>query len=327
MLGLDKLKDHICVTETKVECPVKGCDEWVDRQRRRDYKRDERFKCPAHNIYISPTTFEYSDYRDNLLWKEPTDLCLLKRIKSVKRENRISWDNSEDAVSWNVFRFLEKNNMIHEFLRLINSLTFNSPEIIYWGYNQKEHIPKNYGWSRLNEARKEFGETIRRGSEPDIIIETNDSLCFIEAKLTSNNETKPSNKSVKINYLNGGDKWFSEVFRSSYETVAITEKKYELMRFWLLGTWMAKQQGLNFYLVNLVLSECEKDIELRFRWNIRENEKKKFFRITWEDIFRQILSRNSSGRDKDLVLDYFRNKTLGYDKNGNLRKAFSLPQF
>jgi len=25
-------------------------------------------------------------------------------------------DNSEDAVSWNVFRFLERNNLIEDFL-------------------------------------------------------------------------------------------------------------------------------------------------------------------------------------------------------------------
>ena len=103
----------------------------------------------------------------------------------------------------------------------------------------------------------------------------------------------------------------------------IIEKKYELLRFWLLGTWMAKQQGLNFYLVNLVLSEREKDIENIFKGHIRETERRKFLRITWEDIYRYIFDSNSS-RDKDIILNYFRNKTIGYNREGKLQRAFLI---
>jgi hypothetical protein len=88
---------------------LRDCSEKVERQSG-FFTREERFKCPKHNIYISPSTFEYQSELDNLLWKDKADLDLLKRIKSVKRECRIARDNSEDAVTWNVFRFLEKNN-------------------------------------------------------------------------------------------------------------------------------------------------------------------------------------------------------------------------
>ena len=152
MLGLDKLKDRIAVTKTTVECPVKGCVEKVERQRE-VFKREERFTCPKHSIYISATTFEYQSETDNLLWKEKADLDLLNRIKTVKRESRIARDNSEDAVSWNVFRFLERHNVIQDFLRSITSVPSRSPEMIYWAFSQKE----NSSWPKLNKARKEFG--------------------------------------------------------------------------------------------------------------------------------------------------------------------------
>jgi len=29
--------------------------------------------------------------------------------------------------------------------------------------------------------------------------------------------------------------------------VAIKEKKYELLRFWLLGSWLANELGLDYY--------------------------------------------------------------------------------
>ena len=319
MLGMEELKESIEITETTVECPVKGCCEKVERQRG-VFKREERFKCPKHRIYISPTTFEYPSETDNVLWKEKADIDLFNQIKTVKRESRIARDNSEDAVTWNVFRFLERNNLVESTLSSIIGSLLNSSEVIYWSYSQRE----NSSYSGLNNAREEFGEEIRTSSEPDIIIKTDNALFFIEAKLTAGNETVPSDISNSKKYETGGDNWFSKVFRSDYKTVAIVEKKYELSRFWLLGSWMANQQELDFYLINLVLSEREADIERIFKRHINESPRRKFLRVTWEDIYQHILNSDSS-RDKDIMIRYFKNKTLGYDGNGKLQRAFSIP--
>jgi len=320
MFGAKELKESIEITETTVECPVKGCSEKVEMQRK-FFKREDRFKCPKHNIYFSPSTLEYQSELDNLLWKDKADLDLLKKIKKVKRESRIARDRSEDAVTWNVFRFLERNNFVEKTLGSIICATLESPEVMYWSYSQRE----NSSWSKLNKARTEFGEEIKRSSEPDVIIKTNTSLLFIEAKLTAKSETVPSDTGNSKRYETGGDNWFSKVFSSDYKTVAITDKKYELLRFWLLGTWIAKQQNLNFYLINLVLSERDKNIETIFKRHICENQRIKFIRITWENIYQQILNSGLPGRDEDKMIEYFRNKTIGYDGNGKLQKAFLIP--
>jgi len=144
-------------------------------------------------------------------------------------------DNSKDAVSWNVFRFLERNNLIEDFLSSFTGLYHKSSEVIYWAYSQKE----NEVLPELNKARREFGEVIRKGSELDIIIKTNNVLFFIEAKLIAGNEMIPSNISSSKKYESGGQNWFSKAFKSDYKTIAVIEKKYELLRFWLLCTWMA----------------------------------------------------------------------------------------
>jgi len=320
MFGIKELKENIEVTETTVECPVKGCSEKVERQEK-FFKREERFKCPKHNIYISPSTFEYQSELDNLLWKDKADLDLFKRIKKVKRESRIARDNSEDAVTWNVFRFLERNNLVESTLSSIIGTTLRSSEVIYWSYSQQE----DSSWSELNKAREEFGEEIKRSSEPDVIIKTDSILFFIEAKLTAGNEKTPGNINDSKKYKTGCNDWFSKVFKSDFEKVAIVEKKYELLRFWLLGTWIAKQEGLNFYLVNLVLSEREKDIEEIFKRHLYETPSSKFIRITWEDICQQILNSGFTGTDKDTMIKYFENKTIGYDWNRKLQRAFSIP--
>ncbi len=318
MFGIEELKEKIEITETTVECPVKGCNKKVERQRR-NFKKENRFKCPRHNIFISPSTFEYADPLDNLLWKENLDLELLKKMKTVKRESRMAHDNSEDAVSWNVFRFLEKNNLIEGFLSSITGTVQKSSEVIYWSYSQKENV----SWSELNKARKEFGEETKRSSEPDIIIKTDKVLFFIEAKLTAGNETVPSDVSNSKKYETGGDSWFSKVFDSDYRTVAVVDKKYELLRFWLLGTWIVEKHDLDFYLINLVLSKREADIETIFKKHIKENQRNRFLRVTWENIY-QYISKGSLSRDEDIMIRYFRNKTIGYDREGILQRAFSI---
>jgi hypothetical protein len=320
MLGLKELKTTIRVTEPTVECPVKGCREKVARQRK-SFKPQEKFKCPKHNIYISPSTFEYQNWLDNILWKEKDDLDLLKRVKKVKRESRIARDNSEDAVTWNVFRFLEKNKLLSRFLAELTDSVVKNPEIIYWSYSQSQQAP----WSRLQRARKEFETRPQKGSEPDIIVKSDSVLFFVEAKLTANNNTicKSKNPKVQKKYETGGDRWYKRVLRSDFETVAISEKKYELLRFWLIGSWIAEHLQSDFYFGNLVLSEREKEIERIFGKHIKEDQHRRFARITWEDIYAYILNNTSSSGDRDIIKKYFENKTRGYDGNRKLQKAFS----
>lgn len=334
MFGLEELGKKIDVKGDMIICPVVGCEAQVKKMTKGVLKsldaylgkgkgREEDFEqylCKEHKIYITPTTFIYEDLKDNSLWHDAEDKDLLGKIIEHKRvKGQLHHDNSEDAVTWNVFRFLERSELLSEFLsKLCNSPVAN-PEIIYWSYSQSQQNV----WNELKKARAEFGEIPQRGSEPDLIVDSDDALFFIEAKLTATNETTPSNPKELKRYLTGGNNWYDAVFRSDYQTIASNEKKYELLRFWLLGTWIAKQQDLDFYLVNLALSERERDIEAIFKKHIHENQRRKFVRITWEDICQHISGSVLSGRDNDVTMRYFKNKTIGYE-NGKLQRAFSI---
>jgi hypothetical protein len=319
MYSSKDLKEKINITENTVRCPVKDCDVIVGRQRN-SFKREEKFYCPKHRIYISPSTFEYENESDNLLWKEQDDMELLKKIKTVKRESRMARDNSEDALTWNVFRFLEKNQLLEKVMGAILGVPIKSPELIYWSYSQKDET----SWLDLNEAREFFGEQIRRGSEPDIIIKTENALLFIEAKLTASNETVPTNLDDAKKYEVKDKEFYSQFFKHDFNTVAVQEKKYELLRFWLLGNWIAKEKNLDFYLINLVLKEKEQNIENIFGQFIKQDQNERFVRITWEDIYSQVLNHGTSLSDSNRMIDYFKNKTIGYDGFGKLQNAFSI---
>jgi len=52
-----------------------------------------------------------------------------------------------------------------------------------------------------------------------------------------------------------------------------------------LGNWIAKENNLNFYLINLVLKAREQNIEDIFGQFIKQDHNKKFIRIFWEDIY------------------------------------------
>jgi hypothetical protein len=319
MYGVRDLKPKIDISQYSVECPVIDCSKRVERQRH-SFKRQERFHCSEHQIYISPSTFEYDYEIDNLLWKNETDVSLLEAVKRVKRESRISRDNSEDAISWNVFRYLEDTNQVAKLLSRVTQTEQHLIELVYWSYSQKAHR----AWPELNNARKEFGENLERSSEPDLIAITDTALFFIEAKLTATNNTSPSGSYNRTNYLAGGNKWHKKAFVSDFDTVAIKAKKYELFRFWLLGSWLANKMKLDFYLLNLVLTERETDIEKRINPHIRTGTNRQFKRVTWEEIYNFIAEYAPEDHNKSVILEYFRNKTIGYNRFGELMKAFMV---
>ncbi len=319
MFGVRDLKPKIDISQYSVECPVIGCSERVERQRN-SFKREERFHCSEHKIYISPSTFEYDYEIDNLLWKNEADVSLLEAVKRVKRESRISRDNSEDAISWNIFRYLEDTNQVAKLLSWVTQTGQHLIELIYWSYSQKD----NGAWSELNKARKEFGEKLQRSSEPDLIALTDTALFFIEAKLTATNNTSPSGSNNGTNYLAGGNKWHKKVFVSDFNTVAIKAKKYELFRFWLLGSWLANKMKLDFCQVNLVLTKRETDIEKRISPHIQIETNRQFKRVTWEEIYNFIAENAPEDHNKSVIQEYFRNKTIGYNRFGELQKAFWL---
>jgi hypothetical protein len=317
MLGVNELKESITKTKRKVECPVKGCNVQVARRKGR-WRRKKRFKCPDHNIYIYPSTFEYEYVIDNLLWHNAEDLDLLKRIDEAKRGSRMASDNSEDAVIWNVMRFLERSHLLAPVMKSLLGVELSSPEVIYWS----QCGTRKKGWTAWRKAQREFGEKAGGDAGPDIIVNSTDAIIFIEARLTGQYTSGPGRRKARKKYIKRGRYWFQRVFTSDYGQVAVKDKRFELMRLWLLGTWMAAQESKNFCLVSLVREGREEGIEEAFGSHISESEERRFRRLTWEDIYRRIMESDGTKPEKDKIIRYFRNKALGYGRKGLLHKAF-----
>jgi len=335
VFGLAELKKKTEIRDGTVVCPVIWCktqvkkmikgipqslDAYLGKGRRKRGEFDQYF-CKQHKIYITPTTFIYKNVKDNLLWYD-VDKYLVNRIMKVKRvKAQLYHDNSEDAVAWNVFRFLERSKLLSGFLSKRHSSPITNPEIIYWSYSQSQRQE----WNELKRARKEFGESQQRSSEPDIIIRSDDSLFLVEVKLKARNKVDfnkthtQKGKEDRIRRYSKGDCFLEQPVEDIMDA-----GYYQLMRFWLIGACIAENQNLNFYLLNLVRENDGKHIEMEFGKYIRQNEKRKFVRLTWENIYKHISTADLFSEDKDEILGYFENKTTGYYRN-ELRKAFSIP--
>lgn len=320
MYGIEELKSKLEVTESEVSCPVRDCRREVDRQQK-VFRRENRFFCDDHRIYISPSTFEYEKEEENILW----DFALLQGHMASKRESRIARDNSEDAVTWNVFRFLERQDLLLPYLAGLTGTKLQDARAVYWSHDLETSEP----WKPLWEARQVFEGDPSKGSEPDLIVLTDQTLFFIESKLTASNDTRPSRTNNPKQYVSGGDGWWNHAFvpGSDYGQIAEGARKYELMRFWLLGTWMAKRLGRDFLLINLVRESSEKDIEDRFRKWLPAKKAERFKRASWEGICNFVRAKAGEAAEKDQVIRYFGTKTIGYRHVGGywqIRKAFSI---
>jgi hypothetical protein len=246
-------------------------------------------------------------------------MALLVSIQGVKRESRMARERSEDALTWNVFRALQNTHRLSDWLTSMTGHGQTDPKVHYWSCDQIERGT----WRQLEAARCTFNEVTSRGSEPDMIIETDEVDVWVEAKFGSGNDTVPSDeKGAEERYTKGADGWFGMVCRKDFKTLAILERRYELLRLWLLGSHAAHVRARGFVLINLVRDGQALDIEDFASSAFRQDESRHVRRATWEDIVR-MLAGDSDERILRLT-DYMRTKTLGYDSEGRLLKAFSV---
>lgn len=303
MYGWNDLKKTNLVTDTLVQCPVKDCETFVTRQTKNNRGRKNEFLCNEHRIFISPTTFHYEKLNDNLITKDQSDYDLLDAILRVKTENRLWAERSEDAVVWNVFRTLEKQKKILSVLPVLPSVS-NDVEPIYWGYYQKSAL-----WDKLEKARIHFAED-NYGTEPDLILYSPAAhyFAFIEAKLDSPIKQKFSHTGKALNKRKRRyteNEIYSDTILGRFEDVAIKSRFYELLRQWMLGTWISRAYEYTFYHISLVPDHQKHDAQ-DFQKHLGNDYKQYYSVVTWGEI--------NSRLTNDLLSNYLDQKTLGYKK-------------
>ena len=323
MFGTDDLRPFMRTDGGESSCPVQDCATRVPVQRK-TFAATEEFLCPVHRIYIGQTTFEYQNEEDNFLWNSDADRARLVAARKLKRESRMNRERSEDALSWNVFRYLEVSGLLGDWVSSVTGQhgSVAGAQVHFWSCDSST----GETWKPLADARKAFGEQDNKGSEPDLIITTGDTDIWVEAKFGWTNKTHPSDANgARDRYTSGGDGWYVKAVKSEFTSVAVERQRYELLRLWLLGSWAAEQRGKRFELVNLVREGCEEDAPAFVAEHMRPTQTRRFHRATWEGLADLIGSKPIRTADDETLLGYMRTKTLGYNSAGRLVRAFSRP--
>jgi hypothetical protein len=161
----------------------------------------------------------YDDFRDNLIIdRYHPDLATMRGAKRDKLRS----ENSEDALTWNVFRSLAQVDPSF-WLPLLHQKAFpaaaptSTPEIVTTHLWKEVHPPPSL---RLHQKDED-------PSEIDIVIETEVSVWFIEAKFKSDVSTRTTNNPTRDQVVRNLDvgSWYAGVRDFYFALLVMDEEK------------------------------------------------------------------------------------------------------
>ncbi|MFN0019495.1 MAG: PGN_0703 family putative restriction endonuclease [Pirellulaceae bacterium] len=305
-----------------VRCFVRGCPRWLAPPRR-GFRGDV---CPIHQIrcHLSGNTGTYSfaDPVRNIIVGKGEFAGHILRNPFKFESHRLGSEKSEDALTWNVFRFLYEQNQLARVAELFTGERHREePQLFLWGISMDDFQP----WPLLIKARERFEANLpvdRPLTEPDIALYLpGQYLVLIEAKFTSPNTFyehayRKSPASLTLDELIHIF-WFREARivdpDAASEAVRVPQQLWRNMVF---AEYMAQLAGKSTraYHANLVRNSFEEQIEDEFRRLLRPEFTNRFRRQTWEELFAQTCLLPEFRE----LNSFMRNKTAG------LRPAFQI---
>ena len=277
----------------RLRCYVRGCTEIL----RRVTREQPGEVCPSHGIVLhcsrNKGTYTYADARRNLI--VDSDLAAKRVIgHPFKHETRLENENSEDALTWNVFRSLQRARRLREVARLITGQELvDEPRLYLWGLSLSDD--SFTPWPLLIQARERFESrlpVVRPLTEPDIALHLPGRyLILIEAKFTSANPTYADGprknessltKTELIDIYQDRQLDLLDIERARSEALV----HYQLWRNFIFAGWMALGGGESAYLGNLSRDGREDESCAAFARLIRPANAERFRHFSWEDIFR-----------------------------------------
>jgi hypothetical protein len=312
---------------THARCFVRGCDQWLRLATRQQHGEP----CPVHGIRLHKSkTYSYARAEQNMiagrdLYRQRIDNHPFK-VDTLKLGN----ENSEDALSWNVFRTLHEARKLGQLVQLlVGEESPIEPQLYLWGLQICDDSGEP--WSLLIKARERFEQRLpvdRPKTEPDIAIHLPGRyLILIEAKFTSPNTfyehgPRKDSKSLTLQEL-----------RTIYQDpdnqildygLAAQQSRifYQLWRNMTFAEWMARHDHphTRAYHLNLVRQGYEAESATEFATLVRPEFQNRFQQWTWEHLYHWMVESCSEHPQIQTCANYLQNKTA------NLKPAFQLPR-
>ena len=283
-------------------CPVRGCV--------------EASPCPTHHIAVHSTrphgfTYVYDkQWRNkNLLWADADDQARLEAILRGKRESRMGHEHSEDAVTWNVFRFFERHGCLSRAIGTICPCPDDEPLTVFWTTHD------GCLWEPYRCCSDQIPERASARSESDLIfLWENKLVVVIEAKFRSPNRSDPKNRESESRKAEPYIKHASGYLSRDEVKVAVRDGWYELMRNWVLGMKLKDMLVCEtFVLVNLLRKRHENEHHEDPRRDFAEpacvlSPNSRFVIEYWEDLIAAAPSI-CDHPDSSVLVSWARNKS------------------
>lgn len=318
---LDPAVDLQAGPPERVRCFVRDCKHCLRPPTRR-YSGET---CPKHGIRCHKSgTYSYEAPSRNVIVDPKLFGQRIVGHPDKYESDRLGNENSEDTLSWNVFRSLQEagclSRLVAESFRIADA---EEPDLYLWGIRIDEELDK---WELLAKAQERFESDLpvdRPQTEPDIALHLPGKyLLLIEAKFTSANPC----------YVDGPRKGpysltlqeLRDIYRDdSLELLDYAKARtrhrihYQLWRNMVFAEWMAKEDGetTKAYHINLVREGYDAESALEFHELLNDDFKDRFLQVTWEEIYRWASCH--AGKHERLCT-YMEQKTAG------LKQAFRI---
>ncbi len=319
-LDLDPQPFVVAGPPRRIRCYVRGCNELL-RPPAEGYDGEV---CPVHGIRChSSGTYSYADVRRNIIID--ADLVANRLVGHPFKYETVwlPYENSEDALTWNVFRSLQKAgclNMLAE--RITGRPIREEPRLYLWGLSLTDDTLEP--WDLLIAARERFESNLpvkRPLTEPDIALYLpGHYLILIEAKFTSENRCYTDGPRKDKQSLTKDE--LLDIYQDPALHILDVEEArradrvyYQLWRNMVFAEWMALTDGTGTkaYHANLTREGEENESCEHFNTLISLAFARRFVHLSREDTCPRITNSQELSRFRG----YIETKTTG------LRPAFS----
>ena len=252
-----------------------------------------------------PKNLKKYDYRENLIIDKDNPILIQKAWRD-RFSRKSHWQagyggqaylsklNSEDALTWNVFRTLQLGRK--PGLEVISDIFGISKvyRILFWSCDVEHHGEEQQLLNIL--IRTIDGKHQGTMTEPDLVIITEGEVVFVECKLNQNGKTSPWKAQGA-----GAEKRLKTYIEKFPELKSISDWKtvYQLIRQYVFAKSLSEYLKKKPFIIPLI-NGIHKGILSPYYSKVKESpiNKKNIFRnfITWQDIIKIISSSNLSNK-------------------------------
>lgn len=281
-----------------------------------DYTKGSEFHSEPGITIRASGTYIYQDPLNNFIAGQRLIHEALSGKWKKAETGRLGYENSEDALTWNVFRSLQESNGLRRMTEAVGiPHVSQEPKLYLWG--RRIELETTEAWPRLQELRNQLEPGKGQQTEPDAVLHVPQwGWIFFESKFGSRTDTYARTPERVHEWF----KRYSCHCPDAFDTTAIgkiagKEFPAQILRNIAFADRI-RASDENAVVVALVRKRDSTAIESWVQRCLTTSCGVRFLKLTWEELCASLPAGEPGA---DLIRRYMLNKTI------KLGAAFDLP--